>query len=431
MKVNSTNRWSSVLGAGLLSGIAASVVAVPYAHGELVVGEPATEQVTTVQAVPAIQVAPAVQTVPVIQAAPVAQAQLPAPATIQVHQVQTSEPQIQVGPAQTLLTDAESLPRSELLRRERGRQEKNNEEALRERLEELRLREELRRTEELKATLSNLGGAQAQPAPVVQQAVAAPVTERPGVVVASQDHVLVSQAAAVSMAEDEDSDHTILYIAPRAGLGEMRGTVEYDIRPRFTTGIGLGLVSSDNLSFEVNYAFSEYGVALASGNPYVQWANAYGYNPNVESVAMKQNVVDAGLKLHFLGPKAKLRPFIGGGAAYALSYINYDQRILDVLNRDAYLRTLATDYELTQYLGYLATGLDLKVNKSMSVGAVFKYYTVLSSRERGPLNNPALYGYPYYGGYSVSSGDYEKQYVGGSLARTSFYSILGGVTFVF
>lgn len=364
-----------------------------------------------------------------------------------------SSPFIEVGPAQ-IEKESEKPSRSELLRRERVRQELRNEDLLQERLETLRLRDEQRRSQQLfgggdeavRGTSESAYSADSvipapAPAPVVEQKVVAPITERPGqsqvqkleATPASSGYsgAAVSTASVSSLELDrvDSQDFNSFQVMPRVGLTEMSGNAGYDIRPRFSTGVSLGVATSQHLTFEVGYSYGEYGVALASANPYVMWANQYGYLPSTESVAMKQNILEAGLKVHFLGPDAKLRPFMGGGAGYSLSYINYDQRILDQLNRDPYLRTLAGDYELSSYLGYLSTGVDLRVNRSISVGAVFKYYNVFSSRERSPLSHPAMYGafgYPYY-----TLPDSEKAYVSGTFARTNFYSVMAGVTFTF
>jgi hypothetical protein len=86
----------------------------------------------------------------------------------------------------------------------------------------------------------------------------------------------------------------------------------------------------------------------------------------------------------------------------------------------------AQDYELQSYLGFVSTGVDIRINKSVSLGVVGKYYNVLSSRERSALNNAAIYGIPY-----GPVADADKQYIGGSLARLNFYSIMGAASFTF
>ncbi|MEK6705697.1 MAG: hypothetical protein AAB116_02300 [Candidatus Poribacteria bacterium] len=380
-------------------------------------------------------------------------------------------------------TEFQNLSKSELMRRERMREELKNEDVLQERLEELRLRDERKRTEQIIGsqsisgaieTLSGNTAMQQSPSLQTQTAdtltangarvtefVVPPVTERPGqqaMEAPKQINVAqmsmgtsgvvsnngAAQAANTSVASTQiDTDKTVISIQPRAGLANMLGSNYYNVRPRYSAGIGLGVGASDNLSFELGYTFSEFGVALNSTNPFVlnyqAWSNSLGYSANLETVAMKQNVADAGLKLHFLGSDAKLRPFIGGGAAYSRSYINYDQKILSALSQGG-LQGLGRDYEISQFLGYLSSGLDVRMGRTVTFGAVFKYYSVLSSRENQNLNNMALYGaYPYYNNYNYNpygayySGlpDADKQLVGGSLANASFYSAMAGVTFIF
>jgi outer membrane protein W len=134
------------------------------------------------------------------------------------------------------------------------------------------------------------------------------------------------------------------------------------------------------------------------------------------------------LRLYALGRDSKVRPYIGGGAGYSRGFLNYDKRYLD-LARQTGSPGLAKDYEISQILGVISAGLDVQVAKAVAVGLNFKYFNVLSSEEEQPINNAALY---YGGAYSPNYlQDPAKAYLGGSLARSSFYSILGNVSFSF
>ena len=69
------------------------------------------------------------------------------------------DPEVQVAPpapqmAQESQPEVQSLSKTELMRRERTREELKNEDILQERLEELRLRDEKRRTDQLLGTTS-------------------------------------------------------------------------------------------------------------------------------------------------------------------------------------------------------------------------------------------------------------------------------------
>jgi outer membrane protein W len=372
--------------------------------------------------------------------------QAPTPIVQQPHHM------IQVASTQVVSPEIQNLTKSELMRRERVREELKNEDILQERLEELRLRDERNRVGQLFGTTDGLSETSESNAALTEQKVVSPITERPGqVIVASAsgsdnvalgslgqtDQINVSQASSTSNTTMVMADERArLSIAPRGGLSNMAGSQLYNIQSRYTAGLGFDIGVSSNLSFELGYAFSEYGVALTSTNPTV--VNYQYYTGNSEPLAMKQNVLDAGLKVYLLGEDAKLRPFLGASAGYSKSFINYDQRIIDELYRVGY-QNLLRDYEVSSFLGAVSAGFDVRLSKDVSVGTVFKYHTVLTARENQNLNNAAFYGYGYnpYAGYGYSSvygltsSDAEKQVLGGSLARSSFYSVLAGVSFNF
>lgn len=403
-------QWAAMLGAGAL----ATVFALPQARGSLVYEDEET---------------------------PTTQVSAQAPTVIQNNllQNQTTE--------QTSVTASEALSDMEVVRRERVRSERRNEDALTMRLEALRMQEEERRAKKIIAALQNEGTEstvqviEAQPA-LQTQVISVPVTEGQTV-------------ATVAVSESEEDQPMQISVQPRGGMGGMMAS-GYDVNPRFSLGVGLSASAGDNITIEAGYSYNVFGVALNSSNPWVASFQAYtgSYLKSFETVAMKQNVADLGVKLHLLGRSSKIRPFISGGGGYSVAYVNYDQKILSYLNQ-AGLGGMGSDYEIQQFLGYLGGGLDVQVSKSVSIGALFKYYTVLSARENSRLNNLALYngglggGYPYYGGgyggypqyqsnpysgynqYQSGLSDQDKQMVGGSLANTSFYVIQAGVTFTF
>jgi outer membrane protein W len=378
-------------------------------------------------------------------AAPVVVQTLPAPVTPAIVQASTPQPEVSMA------------SRSELQRRERTRIEIQNEDILQQRLEELRLEEEKKRTESLLSgglfapQASKGQGLTQRAAPLREEVLSdqvealppiAPVPSKPmqptAVAPAPSASTSMSSAPVVAYGGDAEEKPAILSIAPRAGLSTMSSVTGFSIQSRYTAGLAFGVGVTENLGFELGYSYSEFGVALASTNPWV--LNYQAWTGAREAIALKQNVIDAGLKLHFLGPEARLRPFITAGGAYGKSFINYDDRIIGALAQSGF-SSLANDYEVSSFLGYIGTGLDLRLSKSVSIGAQFKYFTVLSARENQSLNQAALggfvpgglgYGYPVapaYGG--VYGADLDKQVLGGTLARASFYSITAGVSFSF
>ncbi len=469
---NSERYWPQSFGVVAGAALFASLFLLPTARGELVVGSTsdapaavATEQYSAIQdegsqpqfedresTREALTVSDKVR-VTQQSVQPVQPVLIQQPPVLPVQYIQVAPPQ-QIAQESVAVTSAasvgpESFSRTELMRERRAREEVKNEDTLQERLEELRLIDEKKRAEQV------LGLVPGAPAPVaiqapaapalVEQQVVVPVTERPGQVVepmlVASASPLVMGSSSVTAFSGDDSDQAIVYIQPRGGLSNINQSEAYQVEGRYSAGVGLGVSVSDNLSFELGYDYHEYAVALNSATAMGLGAylNPYGISsPNQanRTGALKQNTVEAGLKLHFLGPNARLRPFIGGGAAYSKSFLNYDQRILNLM-RNTYSPSLQ-DYEVSQFLGQASAGFDVRLSRSVSVGAVFKYYTVLNSRQNQDLNNQALYGYSpaasaygVYGSPYTSISDADKQFVGGSLAELSFYSVLGGVTFTF
>jgi hypothetical protein len=124
---------------------------------------------------------------------------------------------------------------------------------------------------------------------------------------------------------------------------------------------------------------------------------------------------------------------VGGGAAYSKSFINFDSRIMDFVRQIPGLETAQNDYDVSSFLGYLGTGFDLQLTKSVAIGAGVKYYTVLTARQNQSLTG-AAFGTYYYNAYAnpvVMDEAVRKQVLGGSLARENFYTIMGNVTFSF
>ncbi len=386
-----------------------------------------------VQAAPVYAAPVAVQAQPVIiaQAAPVAVA--PA-APVAVSDAIEFEAPV-AAPAQ----EVQHLSKSELLRRARLREELKNEDVLQERLEELRLRDERRRTDQVLGVTKEQAPAPMAPAPVMKeemvgapigaapQAQAIPVQGAPAQPVQAvyEDRVAVSSASAVSVASPED-EKTRIDVTPRAGISNLSGTNYFNVQSRYSAGLALGVEVSEQISFQVGYLYSEYGIGIASSNPYIgylQGSTGSAYSNNFATYILRQNVFDAGLKFHVLSRASKLRPFLGGGAAYARSFLNYDATVLSALNQTYGAQSLASDYTTSAFLGFLQAGMDVSLSKNILIGAEFRYYNVLSANENQSLNTGG-----FYTGYNP---DPNKSIAGGSLARSNFYSILGTASFTF
>lgn len=131
------------------------------------------------------------------------------------------------------------------------------------------------------------------------------MVQQPGL----SDQVVTGQAltayvnANAASAPDATSseEKTAFWITPKFGVSNMAERDGLNTQGRYSAGIGFGVGISENVSFDLGYQFSEYGVGLSNSNPYLAY-QPYGYNANTNARSYKQNVVDAGIKLHFLVP---------------------------------------------------------------------------------------------------------------------------------
>jgi len=359
------------------------------------------------------------------------------------------------------------LSQSELIRNKRTRLEIQNEDILQRRLEEIRLRDEQRRMDQLLAQEGYVKKDQAQIStgssgetlevglsnPQLKEApapVASPVVMQTQVIspaLQSSVGVTSTPVASANLSSPESSNSSMAEtvasetmesvrwtLVPRFGVSSFQDQVAPQVISRFAAGLGLGMEVTDHLAFEVGYTYSEFGVAGWSTNPYV--ANLQLYTNVAQPITLSQNVADAGLKLYAMGSSSRIRPYLFAGAAYSKSFVNYDQQIVQYLTQQG-LSGIARDLESNTFLGTVGAGLDIKLTSNVFVGLSGRYYSVLNSSVSSQamgigagLANPA-YGY-YYNNYAAASYlDYDKQMLGGGFARSDFYTIAGSIGFTF
>ena len=362
----------------------------------------------------------------------------------QVPAVQQAD--IAVGDAHTL--QQPTLSRSELLRRKRLRQEIQNEDLLQASIEELRLRAEEQRTQ---AITHNLNGYES-PNAAVPLGQGMP-QEQVGSYPNQQDRLVVEQAAVASapkqaatsqvevtesVSAEGDVDDAMFTLSPRFGVSELSGGNSfYDIDARFAAGLAVGVETKKNVGFELAYTYAEYGMALLSSSNTVRWIeqnNLFNFfGPTRENIVMKQNVIEGIVKMNLLDRSTVFRPFLGAGAGYAKSFVNYDSFILqNPLSQQ--IAGLTTDYKLDQFIGSVTAGFDVRLSRSISVAGLFKYSRAFSSRENAPLNNGAFFrnGFNRFATFNANSfenGTFDKSVLAGTAAQSDFYTIQGGLTF--
>lgn len=345
--------------------------------------------------------------------------------------------------------------KSDLLRRARMREEMKNEDLLQQRLEELRFRDEQKRSAKLlkqsgldeddSAAAKNVGTA----APVMQEQVVAPVAapaasyqmapapqyQQTQLQPISNDAVKSSQssAASVSTSMSEapsegkfvEEKRSGIAIIPHVGFPFLKNS-SYDFESRYAAGLSLGFDVSDYVAVEVGYTYSDMGVRLGDSVANY-WAQYYGGSAQAfRTLDYRQNVIDMTAKLYFVNNEARIRPFVGGGAGYSLGYVNYDQNTINFAKARGL--NLSDAYELKSFLGVLEAGIDFKISKNLSMGAVYKYYNTLSSSENDSL---------YYGGFVnngnviTSSANSQKDYVSGTIRDSNLQVVQVGATFYF
>lgn len=458
MKVQSPVKRGMILGVGIFTTALAAYASLSQARGDLVFDEEASvvqsedlaqeESVEAEEAKPTRRKARAEERTQLRQvlkaskkAQDTAQSQAAEEAIEEVPVAEVSIPEASVADARE--PNVQLLSKSELMRRQRVREELKNEDVLQERLEELRLRDERRRTDQVLG-ISPVNGAEGEKAvataPIQEQVVVAPATERPAPALET-DRVSASSSATLGvtgamtgisamdasseLAEEEEKIQ--ISVMPRGGISGLSGRRSFNPHSQFTAGLTFGVGISENLSFEGGYSFSEFSFntpySLAMGSP-------------DDFFAVKNNLFDLGLKVHVLSPKARLRPFVAGGGAYSLSFTNFNAELVDYY-QSLNMTQSAQDHVSKAFLGYLATGFDVRITKSLSFGAIFKYYARLSSSERSNLTgsvysaNGQVTTNQVVAQVPASANDYEKHLVGGSVSKSSMYSILGGLTFSF
>jgi hypothetical protein len=348
-----------------------------------------------------------------------------------VPQVRPSLPQVQAGQPQAMSaqplrdpindlqqqapsSDAETLSRAELLRRQRLRVEMKNEDILAQKLEEMRIRDELNRQAELSSMNLQQNPQTKQEQPLVVQPVgeAAKAKSIQNVSAVSkepaQEELNAKSIAQAQVEKNDEEDNTKMIIIPRAGMSGITNT-GYDLQSNITAGISLGADISDYVSFLLGYSYSDFNFAFGNNQYY------YGMMA-VQRMRLQDHVFDAGVRANFLPSKAKFRPFVGGGFGYRRAYLNFDQQTLNLYSQ-YYPGLNLQDVQLSSLLGYIEAGVDFKLTKMLSLGGSLKYFTSFNSRINNPLN-------PFgYAGY----GDVRNQ-AATTISDSSFYQLLIGLS---
>ncbi len=292
---------------------------------------------------------------------------------------------------------------SERSREKRGFQESVNNELVIQKLEDRRLKQEEKLTAEInkKFTLEDDAPA-GTAAPVMKEEVvvkpiasanasyemsAAPKGNAAAANAIVTDEVNMYQSSTnMSVApvsgkpEGEKAFKSGVSITPKAGLSTISNDF-YDFQNQYVLGAALGFDVSDHVSVDLGYTYADYQVAPRNFFGF----NGFGVNP----LTYKTNTFDFGLRLYLTGLDAKVRPYVGGGMAYSVGYVNYDQRTLgNFVGMPAWN---TQDYRLNQFQGMLQAGLDFQIAKNVAIGAGYKFFRPISSNENQQFYNGAFF----------------------------------------
>lgn len=340
------------------------------------------------------------------------------------------------------------LSKSETMRRHRVRTEIKNEDLLTNKLEELRLQDELKRTDAIlksenisKAVqdsnnTSVISGSTlvAPPATVMAMPAAAnPQGENLADLVKAENAKL--EAKIESIGEEKASKETSIHITPKGGLSNLFSRT-YDIESRYSLGVDLTFDVSRYFAMTAGYAYSTY--ALGAGSS-LNYGSGFVMS-SLQRLNLKDNVINVGARVYLTDKDARARPFFGLGVAYRRGYLNYDERTRDSLRQ--FNPNAAPDITLSGFSGYAEGGVEINITKNIGIMAGARYFHTLSSTQSSPVEPGAFFS-PYAGNmgyYGMTNmnqninnvyASQARNNAGKALAQNHFVQIFGGVTISF
>lgn len=321
--------------------------------------------------------------------------------------------------------DQKEISTSEMLRRQRMREELKNEDRLSQKLEELRLQDEMKRVDQMTAGTEKNSKAKAPEEEKIKE-------EKIGsVALVEQSSEKISKPADISPSQsvaaveekkkiEEDKIENRISVTPRGGFSSIRDS-KFEITSKYAAGLTIGVDLSDYFAIEAGYTYSAYSVSAG---------NAYYYDPyfmtlRQQSLNMNQHLIDLGLRVNVLGDRYRIKPFVTGGFGYYRTSINLDDTTLGYVRQ--YNPNLANDYVISGFDGSIGGGVEFKITKNISLTGLFKYYGILTSTQSNPISSAAFVN---PGSSTSNSGDSRLQ-ASESLSKDAFYSLQGGVTISF
>ena len=188
-----------------------------------------------------------------------------------------------------------------------------------------------------------------------------------------------------------------LYLSPVAGIASVMGNATVDVAPQYAFGARAGLLVSDSILVEGGYTYSLMNTSAPLSGM------LSGTVPN-NVLALKQNAMDAGVKLFFLGRDSRFRPFVGAGLGYTTSALSYAQTYTGGASSQ-----YSTDFMIHQFQGAGQLGAEFAFTRNIVATAAFKLSGVITSSDSMSDANAATT-------YDVS-----RQIAGDSLSHSATY----------
>jgi hypothetical protein len=156
-----------------------------------------------------------------------------------------------------------------------------------------------------------------------------------------------------------------IYLSPTFGFNSVLGINSLTVTPLYSFGGRLGFLIAESLMIEG-------GFTRALINTSAPVISSTGYQP-LDVFEYKQNIVDVGAKLFFLGRESRLRPFVAGGFGYAISALNYTPAYQVMMGN-------ASDFQIKQFQGVGQLGAEFAITRAIVASATFQVNGVFSSK---------------------------------------------------
>ena len=195
------------------------------------------------------------------------------------------------------------------------------------------------------------------------------------------------------------------YVSPFGGVNGFVGNSTVNSMPGAAIGITGGFLLSTQIMIEASYIHSQQSLS----NP----LQGSSFSPLTGVFDYKQNELNLGGKLFFLGRESRLRPFFGAGLGYSKSTINYTSAFAGTAG------TSTGDYVQNNVNGYGEVGAEFAFTRMIVAQAMFKFDGSISGSGSSDDANAA------------QSLDTNKLIVGNSLSRTSAYTLAAGLGIYF